>query len=173
MFNKENFVSATFADRDLRYVEVLYNHNKEIHTFVVDLLDTENPDTQRLLNTQDFESIEALTEKTKKEERESFEGLVLELAKRDGLVVDAKELQNKSEIIKEVEVVREPEISSSFKVLFEEHDYDDEKIKEQLFKTKLIAFELDEVKNSKKRKMKSELRTAKTFKEVLEIALKF
>ena len=74
--------------------------------------------------------------KTKKEERESFEGLVLELAKRDGLVVDAKELQNKSEIIKEVEVVREPEISSSFKVLFEEHDYDDEKIKEQKPKLK-------------------------------------
>ena len=28
-------------------------------------------------------------------------------------------------------------------------------------------------KNSKKRKIKTELRTAKTFKEVLEIALKF
>ena len=86
MFNKENFVSATFIDQDRRYIEVLYTHDDEVHPFVVDFEDTENSDTKRLLDIHDLESIELLTAQTKKEERESFEKMVMGIAKREGLI---------------------------------------------------------------------------------------
>ena len=151
MFNKENFVSATFADRDLRYVEVLYNHNKEIHTFVVDLLDTKNPDTQRLLDIHDFESIESLTVQTKKEERESFESLVLELAKRDGLLPQEQKEQKEQE---------DPKIS--LEDLIFNWDEKNEEQKESLFQLKLKIFDMKKIQKSKNKSVKTSLRKAQT-----------
>ena len=161
MFNKENFISATFADQDKRYVEVLYAHNDEVHPFVVDTQDTDNPDTKRLFEFQDWESIELLTVQTKKEERKSFENTVLEIAKRDGLIPDTTlELSKDSDYI-------------SLDTLVFEWDEDNEKQKEALFQIKLKMFDMKHVKSSKKKAAKTNLRKAQTPLDVLVAYSKF
>ena len=180
MFTRDNTEFIVFADQGQRYVSIYYNDDEvidpeigfELRRADYDLDDDKNPDVQQILKLWTFEEIELNTRKLKKLERQAFEAEILEIAKRDGLILDPKGIQETNDL-KKVEVVRDAEPSTAFELLFKEHDYENEKTKEQLFKCKLMAFELDEVKNSKKRKIKSELRTAKTFREVLESTLKF
>ena len=161
MFNKENFISATFADQDRRYVEVLYAHNDEVHPFVVDFEDTENSDTKRLLDIHDLESIELLTAQTKKEERESFEKMVMGIAKREGLIPENT-----------VEVSKDSNYVSLDSLVFE-WDENNEEQKEALFQLKLKMFDMKHVQDSKKKAAKTNLRKAQTPLDVLVAYSKF
>tara|TARA_R100000005_G_C4802436_1_gene93333 strand:+ start:215 stop:385 length:171 start_codon:yes stop_codon:yes gene_type:complete len=55
----------------------------------------------------------------------------------------------------------------------EKIDYDNEEVKEQMFKAKLTAFELPFVKDSDKRDLKAKLRKAETFKDIISIVAQF
>ena len=61
MFNSENFISATFVDQDRRYVEVLYTHDDEVHPFVVDIEDKDNPDVTRLFELYSMDELHEST----------------------------------------------------------------------------------------------------------------
>ena len=58
-------------------------------------------------------------------------------------------------------------------IFVEKIDYDNEEIKEQMFKAKLTAFELPFVKDSDKRDLKAKLRKAETFKDIISIVAQF
>tara|TARA_Y100001963_G_scaffold155939_1_gene248270 strand:+ start:63 stop:536 length:474 start_codon:yes stop_codon:yes gene_type:complete len=155
MFTKDTFISAVFTSDEYRYVEVLYSHNDEIHSFIVDTSDLENPDTERLLELQDLDIIMENTWESKKEERKQFENLVVDIAKRDGLVFSS-------------EAGVKVDFPDMLKKIFEDEENEDD-----LFALKLAAFELDIVKNSKAKKKKTDLRKAKTKVEVLKILFQF
>ena len=155
MFTKDTFISAVFTSDEYRYVEVLYSHNDEIHSFIVDTSDLENPDTERLLELQDLDIIMENTWESKKEERKQFENLVVDIAKRDGLVFSS-------------EAGVKVDFPDMLKKIFEDEENEDD-----LFALKLAAFELDIVKNSKAKKKKTDLRKAQTKVEVLKILFQF
>ena len=48
MFNSDNFVSARFTNNARNLVEVLYEHDDELHPFMLDINDKDNPDVIRL-----------------------------------------------------------------------------------------------------------------------------
>jgi hypothetical protein len=145
MFNKENFVSAIFTDQDRRYVEVLYIHDDEVHPFVVDLEDAENPDTKRLLDIHDMDDILELTYQTKKEERKAFEQTVMQIAKNDGLI---------DHILENID-------NTLFELMIDFLTIEDKKNIDKLFNFKIFLFEQEIVKNCKE-KQKTAIRKAKT-----------
>ena len=74
--------------------------------------------------------------------------------------------------IKEVEV--KESLDSLIKRIFvEEVNYEDEAVKEQMFKAKLAAFELPFVKSSTDKDLKTKLRKAETIKEVFKVLSHF
>ena len=86
------------------------------------------------------------------------------IAKREGII--------KGEKIKEIQV--EAKLETMFKKIFVDNiDYDNDDIKEDMFKTKLMAFELPHVKSSTNRELKTKLRKVETFKDLIDIVLKF
>ena len=151
MFNKENFISATFADQDRRYVEVLYAHNDEVHPFVVDTLDQDNPDTKRLFEFQDYDTLLESSWQSMRQQRKEFEKTVLQIAKAEGLIPSEK-----------------PNETYLDELVFE-WDKDNEKHKEALFNLKIRMFEMEHVEKSKKAKAKTDLRKAETPLDALVI----
>ena len=146
MFNKENFVSATFIDKDTRYVEVLYTHDDELHPFVVDFEDKDNSDTKRLLEIQDMDDLLELTYQTRKEERAAFEKTVMQIAKNEGLI----------------DVILKDQDSEFFKFMVDFLTNENNKNIDKLFNFKIFLFEQEIVKNCKKEKQKTAIRKAKT-----------
>lgn len=146
MFNKENFVSATFTSEERRYVEVLYLHDDEIHPFVVDILDVDHPNTKELLEIQDMDDILELTYQTKKEERKAFEQTVMQIAKKEGLI---------DHILENID-------NTLFELMIDFLTIEDKKNIDKLFNFKIFLFEQEIVKNCKKGKQKTAIRKAKT-----------
>ena len=152
MFNKENFVSATFVDQDRRYVEVLYTHDDEVHPFVVDIEDKDNPDVTRLFELYSMDELHESTYQYIQDQQKGFEETVMFIAERDGLV--SKLAGNDWETI--------------LNMLFTDIENED-----HLFALKLALFERDIIKKSKAKKKKTDLRKAKTKIEVLKVAFQF
>ena len=61
MFNNENFVSARFTNNARNLVEVLYNHNGELHPFILDINDKDNPDVIRLFEMYSMDELHEST----------------------------------------------------------------------------------------------------------------
>ena len=150
MFNKENFISATFTSGEYRYAEVLYTHNDKIHPHIVDTSDLEHPDTKRLLELYSMDELHETTYNSNKEQRQAFENTVMKIAKSEGLV---NQLSSMSDIVNK---------------LFSDNENED-----HLFELKLALFELDIIKDSKAKKRKTDLRKAKSKVEILKTALQF
>ena len=154
MFNKENFISATFTSGEYRYAEVLYTHNDKIHPHIVDTSDLEHPDTKRLLELYSMDELHETTYNSNKEQRQAFENTVMKIAKSEDLI---SQLTGMSDVIK---------------MLFKEEE-NERDAENNLFELKLAVFELDIIKDSKAKKRKTDLRKAKTKLEVLKIAFQF
>ena len=104
--------------------------------------------------------IDRLHERTFEYLRESqseFSNLVIQIAKERGLVYDIDNID--TDIFKAFAVV-----------MFTKFDPD--KDKEKLFMFKLTLFEIEDIKNSKNRELKSQLRKAKNLIDAAEIAIK-
>ena len=71
------------------------------------------------------------------------------------------------------EIVDHQDETTFINRLMEVIDINHEADKESLFKCKLAVFEVPQVKESQDRALKTELRKAKSFREVIEVALKF
>jgi hypothetical protein len=93
---------------------------------------------------------------------------MIDIATREGIIKETK--GNIKEVEVKVEHTLEELIS---KIFVEKIDYDNEEIKEQMFKAKLTAFELPFVKDSDKRDLKAKLRKAETFKDIISIVAQF
>ena len=152
MFNNENFVSARFTNNARNLVEVLYNHNGELHPFILDINDKDNPDVIRLFEMYSMDELHESTYQYVQDQQKGFELAVMSIAERDGIISklggeDWKTILN---------------------MIFTDIENED-----HLFALKLALFEMDAIKKSKAKKKKTDLRKAKTKLEVLKVAFQF
>ena len=96
---------------------------------------------------------------------------MIDIAKQEGIIKVSK---SNAPNIKEVEVKVEYTLEELVSKIFNDKlEYDNEIIKEQMFKAKLAAFELSIVKESDNRELKAKLRKAETFKDIISFASQF
>ena len=86
MFNNENFVSARFTNNARNLVEVLYNHNGELHPFILDINDKDNPDVIRLFEMYSMDELHESTYQYVQDQQKGFELAVMSIAERDGII---------------------------------------------------------------------------------------
>jgi len=166
---KDNFVSARFCDNERTQIEVFVKGDKENEVFphIVEL-DENHPDYKNLLTITTLPEIHDYTDRWCNEQRKRFKEEMIDIAKREGIIKE-----NKSNV-KEVEVKVEYTLEELVSKIFNDKlEYDNELIKEQMFKAKLTAFELPIVKESDNRELKAKLRKAETFKDIISYTSQF
>jgi len=155
---EKRFVKARFSNNDRTVLNITWalihpDTDKEIEmdeTIEVRLDangDPKDPPKQfeEVLKHTTIDQIHENTAIFVREQREQFERYVLDLAKRDGLIFEWE--SGNVEVYKKI-------ITTLFA------DFDPIKDKEKLFYLKLQLFEIDQIKKSKDREAKAELRKA-------------
>ena len=153
MITKENLIGAYFIDNDRQNIEILTTSEdkKQIIPTIIPF-DENNPSFKELTSVVSLDQIHENTYQKKKEEQKIFETKVMEIAKRDGLVVDDKRVdQNSFPIV--------------IKAIFENGENED-----HLFALKLALFELPAIRDSKNDELKKKLRQSKNKIDTLKFA---
>jgi hypothetical protein len=122
--------------------------------------------TKKLLELTDLDTMHELTYKRIKQEEKYFKEFAVRVGKEQGLLIDPIAYYDSETQSSKVDTKF---YSYGLKLFFE--DFDSDKQKEDLFIVKLAAFELDLVKNSENRDLKSKIRKAKDPIEILKILL--
>ena len=150
---KDNFINAYFIDNERKNIEILTTSEDKksvINTIIP--FDVKHPSFITLTKFISVDEIHESTYNKKKKEKEIFEQKVIEIAKRDGLLVDNSKIDSGL-------------FPTLVKAIFEDEDNAD-----HLFALKIALFELDNIKNSTNEELKTKLRKSKTKKEVLQVA---
>ena len=153
MITKENLIGAYFIDNDRQNIEILTTSEdkKQIIPTIIPF-DKNNPSFKELTSVISVDDLHENTYQKKKEEQKIFETKVMEIAKRDGLVVDDKRVdQNSFPIV--------------IKAIFENGENED-----HLFALKLALFELPAIRDSKNDELKKKLRQSKNKIDTLKFA---
>tara|TARA_Y100000034_G_scaffold127373_1_gene180069 strand:- start:1076 stop:1594 length:519 start_codon:yes stop_codon:yes gene_type:complete len=166
MIDKKNFITARYIDNERKNIEVLLrsDDDKTINPHIIEH-DPDHPIFQELLKVTSIEEIHDTTTNFIRESRKTFKKVVLEIAKEDGLL-------KQDALTKEVQI--EKPISELIdKIFLEDIRYDNDQYKEEIFKTKLKAFEYNFIKKSKNRDLKAKLRKAETYLDIICIVCEF
>ena len=153
MFNKENFVEASFIDSERKNIEVLTKSDdgKSVIPTIIPFDET-NHMFKELMDIKTLDELHEDTHNKKKLEGELYKEQAIAFAKEAGLVAG----DDKSNIVKKL-------IEYITKNTNNEDD---------LFALKLGLFEVAEIKDSEDIELKKSLRQSKTKAEVLLNALK-
>jgi len=150
---KDNFLNAYFIDNERQNIEIL-STSEDKKSVVNNIIpyDVKHPYFIALSKVCNVDQIHENTYNKKKKEREIFEQKVIEIAKRDGLLVD----NNK--------------IDSNFFPTLVKSIFEDEDNADHLFAIKIALFELEKIRNSTNEDLKKKIRQAKTKIEALQTA---
>ena len=153
MITKENLIGAYFIDNDRQNIEILTTSEdkKQIIPTIIPF-DENNPSFKELTSVITVDDLHENTYNKKKEEQKIFETKVMEIAKRDGLLVDDEKVNSNS-------------FQKIVTAIFNEPDNED-----HLFALKLALFELTAIRDSKNNDLKKKLRQSKTKIEALKVA---
>tara|TARA_X000001036_G_scaffold348136_1_gene328443 strand:+ start:552 stop:1028 length:477 start_codon:yes stop_codon:yes gene_type:complete len=153
MITKENLIGAYFIDDDRKNIEVLTTSEdkKQIIPFILPF-DENNISFKELTSIITVDDLHENTYQKKKDEQKIFEKKVIEIAKKDGLLVDDTKIDSKS-------------YNKLVKAIFEQGDNED-----QLFALKIALFELPGIRDSKDDELKKKLRQTKNKIDTLKIA---
>mgnify|MGYP001437577637 FL=1 len=153
MITKENLIGAYFIDDDRKNIEVLTTSEdkKQIIPFILPF-DEKNISFKELTSIITVDDLHENTYQKKKEEQKIFETKVIEIAKKDGLLVDDTKIDSKS-------------YNKLVKAIFEQGENED-----QLFALKIALFELPGIRDSKNDELKKKLRQTKNKIDTLKIA---
>lgn len=170
IFNKENIVTAHYCDEEYTNIEVLYNIGEETHVYVLPA-DPEDYDHKALVKAGwGIEAIAAGTERYKREQSQDFNMMIQDQV--DYLLEESKAelkqqlLQIKTDIVEGKQDLKRVAIdvdSTLYDTLFCSNED-----KDNLFKFKLWALELEFVKSGTKAN-KSRVRKAKSVFEGMGI----
>ena len=153
MLEGHEFVSAWFRNNDKTIVRSMWSDaDGTVRPFTVT---TDGPRYKELLEYISEDKLHENTNAKIRMDRERFEQVVVNIAKKDGIDVD--------------DILPDEDKTIDFIVDW----FDGEFSNEQLFKLKLKLFEREKVKKSENRALKGQLRKAKTLAEVMEIYNKF
>ena len=156
MITKENLIGAYFIDNDRKNIEVLTTSEdkKQIIPTIMPF-DENNHMFKELTSVITVDDLHENTYQKKKDEQKIFETKVIEIAKRDNLVIDDTKIDSNS-------------FGKLVSSIFEQGDNTD-----HLFALKLALFELPAIRDSKDEDLKKKLRQSKTkidtFKAAFEI----
>ena len=153
MITKENLIGAYFIDDDRKNIEVLTTSEdkKQVIPFIMPF-DENNPSFKELMSVITVDDLHENTYQKKKDEQKIFETKVIEIAKKDGLLVDDTKIDSKS-------------YNKLVKAIFEQGENED-----QLFALKIALFELPGIRDSKNDELKKKLRQTKNKIDTLKIA---
>ena len=154
MITKDNLISAYFIDDARQNIEVLTTSDdkkKVIPTIIP--FDENNHLFKELTSIITVDQLHEDTYNKKKNEKKIFEQKVIEIAKKDGLLLDDTKIDSKS-------------YNKLVKAIFEQGENSD-----QLFALKIALFELDKIRDSKNDELKKKLRQSKTKADCLINAL--
>ena len=153
MITKENLIGAYFIDNDRQNIEILTTSEdkKEIIPTIIPF-DENNPSFKELTSIVSVDQLHENTYQKKKEEQKIFEKKVMEIAKKDGLLLDDTRIDSKS-------------YNKLVKAIFEQGENED-----QLFALKIALFELPAIRDSKDDELKKKLRQSKNKIDTLKVA---
>ena len=153
MITKENLIGAYFIDNDRKNIEVLTTSEdkKQVIPFIMPF-DENNPSFKELMSVITVDDLHENTYQKKKEEQKIFETKVIEIAKRDGLVIDGERVDQNS-------------FQKLVIAIFEQGENED-----HLFALKLALFELPAIRDSKNEELKKKLRQSKNKIDTLKFA---
>ena len=153
MITKENLIGAYFIDNDRQNIEILTTSEdkKQIIPTILPF-DENNPIFKELTSVITVDDLHENTYQKKKAEQKIFETKVVEIAKKDGLVVDDERVDQNS-------------FQKLVKAIFEQGENED-----HLFALKLALFELPAITDSKNDELKKKLRQSKNKIDTLKFA---
>jgi len=152
---KEHFITAYFVDNERTQITIL-STDEETGKKVIETTieyDMEHPWCQALFKIIDLDGLHETTYLKLQNERKNFEELALQLAKKEGLIVET----NKAD-------------SKFFNMMIDSIFNYKEDDKESMFALKIALFELDFIKDSKDKEKKAAIRKAQTPIDVLQVA---
>ena len=166
---KENFKSARYSDNDRTTIEILFKSENdkdgELTPYVIEH-DESHPDFQDLMKVTSVQDIHSYTDEWCNQQRKVFREELIDIAKKEGIIKGGK--------VKEIEIEVEASLETMFKKIFVDTiDYNNDQIKEDMFKVKLMSFELPHVKQSDNRELKTKLRKCETFKDLVSVVSQF
>ena len=153
MITKENLIGAYFIDDDRKNIEVLTTSEdkKQIIPTILPF-DENNNMFKELTSVVSVDQLHENTYQKKKDEQKIFEEKVMQIAKKDGLLLDDTKIDSTS-------------YNKITKAIFEQGENED-----QLFALKLAIFELPAIRDSKNDELKKKLRQCKNKIEALKVA---
>ena len=153
MITKENLIGAYFIDNDRKNIEILTTSEdkKQIIPTIIPF-DENNSTFKELTSVITVDDLHENTYQKKKEEQKIFETKVVEIAKKDGLLLDDTKIDSRS-------------YNKLVKAIFEQGENAD-----QLFALKIALFELDKIRDSKNDELKKKLRQSKNKIDTLKVA---
>lgn len=169
MWNGENFIRAEFTNNERTHVRVYYHRPADEGRGECDFIyDEDHKFTKALLKLTDLDTMHELTYKRIKQEERYFKEFAVRVGREQGLLIDPVAYYDEETQSSKVDTKF---YSYGLKLFFD--SFDESTQKEDLFIVKLAAFELDLVKESDDREMKSKIRKAKNPIEILKILLEF
>jgi hypothetical protein len=152
---KDNFITAYFCDDDRKFIEILTTSEDKKETYpTVIPFDENEPQYKILLEFVTLDDLHENTYQLKKTEREMYEKELIEIAKKEGMVLESSIIDTKF-------------FNLLSKALF---NFDPEKNSDQLFALKISLFEVDKIKDAPNDDKKTKLRKSKTLIEALQAA---
>ena len=148
------FVRAHFSNNERTIVESFWTDGEVERTEYIEAKEGD-PNWENLLTHTDIDALHEATYKHIKNTQKAFENQAIQIAKDQGILQD---FQDKT-------LINETIINSLF------GKDDDGDSKNNLFVFKLKLFELDFVKECKKRKLKSDLRKAENIRQAIKVAI--
>jgi len=153
MITKENLIGAYFIDNDRKNIEVLTTSEDKKQIIPTILPFDENNSTfKELTSVITVDDLHENTYQKKKDEQKIFEQKVMEIAKKDGLLLDDTKIDSKS-------------YNKLVQAIFEQGENED-----QLFALKIALFELPNIRDSKNDELKKKLRQSKNKIDTLKVA---
>lgn len=150
---KDHFITAHFCDNERKNIEILMTNEDRSATIPYYIpFDEKDVKFQALQTVMTLDQLYEATYQKKKDERRDFENTVLEIAKKDGLIMDSNKIDTK------------------FYPRVVEAIFGDEENLDHVFALKLAIFELDAIKDTKKEDLKKKLRQSKTKREIIATA---
>lgn len=165
---KDHFITAFYVDNERKNIEI--HCRSEDGTQVIPTViehDPTHPYFQALIKIVSETELLDITHDRKKIERKHYERQVVKIARKEGLIYDAKDYFKQA--------TKSPEqiaiLLKFFLSYFFEGKFNKDKDKDLLFSLKLELFEYDVIKKSDNNKFKSLIRKAQTPYEIMKYAI--
>ena len=153
-FLKDNFLTAYFIDNERKNIEVqtTVEDKKSVFTTIIPY-EENNPQYQALIKYMNIDQLHESTYQKNKTEQKLFEDSIVNIAKKQGLILGNADLNTKF-------------YPSLVNAIFKDIENED-----HLFALKLALFELEQIRDSKNEDSKKKLRQAKNKLDIIQAAI--